>query len=131
MPPVTPPTPGPAAPQGQAAPQPGQSQQQQPFGSSPLTGPTQNKGYEAQGLQRLAFVVAQLGEIVPLVGAASDIGGDILDALRKLAKHVPSGSVSDTGKKNAMQELMMKQAQMGPQIQQMRQQAAQPGQQAA
>jgi hypothetical protein len=95
-----------------------------------MTGPTQNKGYEAAGLQRLAFVVAQLGEIVPLVGAASEIGGDIVDAIRKLAKHVPSGSVSETGKQNAMQELMVKQAQTGPQIQQMRQQAAQQPQQA-
>lgn len=67
-----------------------------------------------------------MSDAVPLLGASSDPGKDLLKALQSLAKHIPPGSVSPAAEQNTMQSLAMKQAQQGPQIQQMRQQAAQP-----
>lgn len=85
---------------------------QPPFGSSPATGPTQNQGYSAQGLAALAMIVEQLGKIIPLVGAGSEVGQDVLDALRKLSKHVPPGSVSPASQNNQLQQLMLARARM-------------------
>lgn len=96
-----------------------------PFGSSPATGPTQNRGYEAQALQELAVAVDQLGALMPKLGAASEAGQAVNDAIRKLAKFVPPGSVTPAAKANVMQTAATKNAQMGPQVQQMRQMAAQ------
>lgn len=113
-----------AAPQQQSAP---------PFGASPVTGPTQNKGYEAAAAQRLGLVVKQLEELIPLAGAASDIGKACLDALNKLVKYVPSGSVTPASAKNNVEQMAMRNAQNNQQMQAIRQQSQgqqQPGAQA-
>lgn len=113
------------------APQP----QQAPFGSSPATGPTPNKGYEAAALQRLGLVVKQLQEMVPLAGVGTDVGKGVLDALRILSKLVPPGSVTPASEKNQLESQMMKNAQGNQQMMALRAQMAggqgggQPGQQ--
>jgi hypothetical protein len=92
-------------------------------------GSTPNKGYEAAGLQKLGVVVKQLESLLPEVGAGSDIGKAVLDALSKLVKFVPSGSVTPAAQKNAIEAQMRQHAQGNQQmqaIQQMRQQQAQP-----
>ena len=61
------PTPAPAAPGGQPQPP------QPPFGATPATGATPNKGYEAAGLQKLGVVVKQLEGLLPEVGAVSSM----------------------------------------------------------
>jgi len=81
------------------------------MGVSPATGPTPNKGYEAAAMQRLGLVIKQLTEILPLAGAASDIGKTVLDVLGKLTKHVPAGSNSQASERNAIDQMAMKNAQ--------------------
>lgn len=99
--------------------------QQAPFGSSPATGPSPNKGYEAAALQRLGLVVKQLQDLVPLAGVGTDIGKAVLDALKSLSKHVPPGSVTPAGEKNQLESQMMKNAQGNQQMAALRQQMLQ------
>jgi hypothetical protein len=116
------PTPAPAAPGGQP--------QQPPFGSTPATGSTPNKGYEAAGLQKLGVVVKQLESLLPEVGAGSDVGKAVLDALNKLVKFVPNGSVTPAAQKNSIEAQQRQMAQNNQQmqaVQAMRQKMAQGG----
>lgn len=116
------PIPAPAAPGGQPA--------KPPFGATPATGATPNKGYEAAGLQKLGVVVKQLEALLPEVGAGSDIGKAVLDSLNKLVKFVPAGSVTPAAQKNsieAQQRSMAQNNQQAQAIQQMRQKMAQSG----
>ncbi len=99
--------------------------QQPPFGASSATGPTQNKGYEAAALQRLGVCLKQLEQLVPMAGTTSELGKDVLDALRKLSKHVPSGSVTPAAEKNNIQQMMMRNTQGNEQMQALK--AAQSG----
>lgn len=107
-----------------AAPQ----QPQAPFGQSAATGPTQNKGFEAAAAQRLGLVVKQLEELIPLAGATSDIGKAALDALTKLVKFVPSGSVTPAAAKNNIDQMAQRNAQNNQQMQAIRAQSAQSAQ---
>ncbi len=122
------------APQAPAA-VPGSSQPQQaPFGTTPATGPSPNRGYEAAGLQRLGSVVKQLEELVPMFGAASAPGKAVLDALNKLVKLVPAGSVTPAAQKNNIEQMAMRNTRDNQQmqaLQQMRMQGGQQGAQAA
>ena len=116
----SPESPQPSGPQGpEAGAQPGQP----PIGSSPATQPVPNRGLEAAGVAKLGVAVRLLEQIVPLVGAGSDAGRDVLQALTKLSKHVQSGSNASV-EQQALAEQMMKARQMAPQIAAMR--AAQP-----
>lgn len=119
----------------QAPAAPGGSPSQPPFGTSPATGPTPNRGYEAAGLQRLGLVVKQLEEILPMVGAGSDMGKEVLKALNALVKLVPAGAVSPAAQKNNIEQMMMRNAQENSQMQALKQQRMQqqpqPGGQAA
>ena len=93
-------------------------------GSSPATIPQPNRGNEAAGLARLGIIVRLMEETVPLIGASSEPGKELLRALSSLAKHVPPGAVSPSIEQNAMQKMAMQQRQMGPQIAAMRQMGA-------
>jgi len=119
------PIPASAAPGGQPQPP------QPPFGATQATGATPNKGYEAAGLQKLGVVVKQLESLLPEVGAGSDIGKAVLDALNKLVKFVPNGSVTPAAQKNSIEAQQRQMAQNNQQmqaVQAMRQRAAQGGQ---
>lgn len=96
-----------------AAPQP----QQPPNGVSAATGPTPNKGFEAAAAQRLGMIIKQLEEIIPMAGATTDIGKACLDALNKLVKYVPPGSVNPAQQKNNIEQMAMKNAQQNQQMQ--------------
>jgi len=120
-------------PDGTPTPVPGQQPQQPqaPFGQTSAVSPTPNRGHEAAGLQALGLVVQKLTEVIPLVGAGSDVGQAVLDALKKLSKFVPSGSVTPASQKNQLEQMAMRQGQNNQQMKalaQMRQQG-QPGQQ--
>jgi hypothetical protein len=115
------PTPAPAAPGGQPA--------QPPFGQTPATGSTPNKGYEAAGLQELGVIVKQMEKILPQLGASSDPGKAVLDCLNKLVKFVPAGSVTPAAQKNsieAQQRAMAQNNQQAQAVQAMRQKQGQP-----
>ena len=114
-----------------AAPQ----QQQAPFGASPATGPTPNKGFEAAAAQRLGLVIKQLEELVSLAGATSEVGQAALKMLNIGVKLVPAGSVSPASAKNNIEQMAMKNAQQNQQMQALKQQqqggqGGQPGAQA-
>jgi hypothetical protein len=117
-----------------APPPPGQGAQgqQAPFGQSPVTGPTPNKGFEAAALKRVGLVVKQLTELLPLAGAGTDVGKDILQAINMLVKHVPSGSVSPADEKGETERRSMANTQNNQQMQALRQSQQPPagGQQA-
>jgi len=88
-----------------------------PFGSSPMTGPTPNRGHEAQALQKLAVIIHDLEEIIPLVGSGSEAGKDVLDALKKLGKHVQPGAVSPAAQRNVLQNAQLRNAQQAKMMQ--------------
>ena len=81
------------------------------MGSSPVTGPTPNKGYEAAGTQKLGLVIKQLTDMFGMFGPGSDQGKDILKALNILAKHVPPGATSPGAERNSLEQMMLKNAQ--------------------
>jgi len=118
--PMTPPTPASAG-----KPQPGQASQmkQPPMGQSSATQPTSNRGSQAQALQQVAAAIKFLEQAMSSVGAASELGAKIHDALGKLIKISPAGSSSPAGEKNAMQNAMMQQAQQNKAMQAMRAQS--------
>jgi hypothetical protein len=95
----------------------GKPPQMPPFGSSPMTGPTSNRGNEAQALQRLAVVIHDLEEIIPLVGSGSEAGKDILGALTKLGKHVQPGAVTPAAQRNVLQNAQLRNAQQAKMLQ--------------
>jgi hypothetical protein len=95
-----------------AAPQ----QQQAPFGQSPATGPTPNKGFEAAAAQRLGMVVKQLEEIIGTAGATSEIGQAALKMLNIGVKMVPPGAVSPASAKNNIEQMAMKNTQQAQQM---------------
>lgn len=103
------------------------SQQKTPFGSSPATGPTPNQGYEAQALQQLGVAVKQLEAMVPLVGAGSELGMEILKTLPRLAKFSPPGAVTPAGEKNAMENALLKNARQTSLLEQIKAAQAQGG----
>ena len=75
---------------------------QPPVGSSPATQPMPNKGNEASGLAKLGLVIRLMENLVPLLGTGSEAGKDVLQALSRLAKHVPAGMFSQGVEKSAM-----------------------------
>jgi hypothetical protein len=89
------PIPAPAPPGGQP--------QQPPFGQTPATGSTPNKGFEAAGLQKLGVVVKQLEGLVAELGSSSEPGQAVLKALSSLVKFVPAGSVTPAAQKNSIE----------------------------
>ena len=96
-----------------AAPQ----QQQAPFGQSPATGPTPNKGFEAAAAQRLGLVIKQLEELISMSGATSEVGQAALKMLNIGVKLVPAGSVTPAAQKNQIESMAMKNAQQNQQMQ--------------
>jgi hypothetical protein len=106
----------------QPAGSPGQAQQA-PFGQTPAVGATPNRGFEAQGLQRLGVVIKQLEQLIPLVGVSSEIGKDVMKALNSLAKHVPEGAITPAAEKNALDAAQRQNAQNAQMQQMMRAQA--------
>ena len=114
-------------------------QQQAPFGASPATGPTANKGFEAAAAQRLGLVIKQLEELISMSGATSEVGQAALKMLNIGVKLVPAGSVTPAAQKNQIESMAMKNAQQNQQMQALKQQrmqgeqggAQQPGAQAA
>lgn len=109
----------PAAPGGQPA--------QPPFGQTPATGATPNKGFEAAGMQKLGVVVKQLETILPELGAGSEAGQAVLKALNSLVKFVPAGSVTPAAQKNSIEAQQRNMAQNNQQMQALKQRMAQGG----
>ncbi len=104
-----------AAPVG-AGTQPGQP----PFGSSPTSVPTPNRGNEASGIAQLGVVVNLMAKALPMLGAHTEPGRILMKAMTDLGKYVPPGAVSPGVTQTSMEQMLAKQRQMGPQIAAMR-----------
>lgn len=79
-----------------------------------MTGPTQNLGSEAQGMQIAQMVLDGLTLALGKVGAGTPLGQSLAKALVDIGKHIPPGSTSPQGVSNAMKTMAMKQHQMAP-----------------
>ena len=127
---LTPPAPGGAPPSSPGGmPQPGAGTQpgQPPFGSSPVSAPTPNRGLQAAGLAQVVWAIRLLEKALPSIGAATPPGKDILKAISSLTKHVPAGAASPGMEQTALQGLMQQSKQEAPQLQAMRAATAQGG----
>lgn len=80
---------------------------QPPFGSSPVSQPTPNRGNEAAGIAILANATRLLEFALPMLGAGSDPGKDVISALRLIAKHVTPGGSAGGVEQNALRSMML------------------------
>ena len=80
-------------------------------------------------MQRVGVIVKQMAEILPMVGATTELGAALMKAMTALGKHVPPGTTDNVAERNAIEKMAMQNAQQGKMVQQMR--GAQPGQGAA
>ena len=94
------------------------------MGSSPATGPTANRGYEVAAKQGMGVVMQALERLLPMVGAGSDMGKDILSMLKMASKHVQPGEVTPAAAKNEMDKAQLANTQNMAQMQRMRAQQA-------
>lgn len=98
-----------------APPSAGASPGQPPIGSSPATGPTQNLGLAAQGIQAAGALLNAMARLIPAVGPATPIGQAIAKAMVDIGKHVQPGSTTPQGEMNFAQRMVQTQQQMMPQ----------------
>lgn len=92
-----------------------------PMGVSPATGPTPNSGMEMKGEQGVALILDAAAELLPMVGAASQMGQLLLDFIKKGSRLVQPGAVSPAGKQNQIEDMMRRNAQNGANMQMVRQ----------
>ena len=64
-----------------------------------------------------------------MTGASSELGQALFDVMKKLMKFVPAGSVSPAANKNNIEQMAMRNAQQNQQMQALKAQQAQGGQQ--
>jgi hypothetical protein len=75
----------------------------------------------------LGLVLKQLGEMIPMAGATSEMGMAIMDMIKKGSKFVPQGSVTPAAEKNQIDNMAMKNTQNNQQMQAIMAQRAQGG----
>jgi hypothetical protein len=75
----------------------------------------------------LGLVLKQLGELIPMAGATSEMGMAIMDMIKKGSRYVPEGSVSPAAEKNQIDNMAMKNTQNNAQMQAIMAQRQQPG----
>lgn len=72
-------------------------------------------------MQRVGVLVKQMTEILPMVGATSELGQVLMKSMTSLAKHVPPGSTSNAAEKNSIEKMAIQNQQNGQIQQQMKQ----------
>ena len=72
----------------------------------------------------MGLIIKQLEQLVPMFGSGSEPGKAVLEALNKLAKHVPSGASTPGAERTNIDRMAMKNASNNSAMQQMRQQQA-------
>jgi len=92
-----------------------------PMGESMATGPTENAGSEMKGMQGVSLIVDAATELLPMVGASTEMGQLLLDFIKKGSKLVQPGAVSPAGKNNQLDEMQRNNAQNGQQMSMIRQ----------
>jgi len=78
-------------------------------------------------MQRVGLIVKTMTDMLPLVGATSELGQALMKSISSLAKHVPTGSTSSAQDRNSIDEMQRKNAQQTATMQQMRGGGGAPG----
>jgi len=99
-----------------------------PFGTSPATQQTPNRGQEAKAMQMLAHAAKVLDQAYALAGGASELGQKLHKIVGDVNKLIVPGSGTPASERNAMEEMQMKNAQQNQMMQQLRQQRMQAAQ---
>jgi hypothetical protein len=81
-----------------------------------VTLPAANRGLQAKGLTQVQTAVRILEQALPLLGADSDPGRDVIKALTSLSKHIPPGSTSPGVERTGLQTMMQQQRQDQPNV---------------
>ena len=79
-----------------------------------MTGPTQNLGHAAQGMQILSLLLDGMTLALTKIGAGTPAGQAVAKAIVDIGKHVPPGATSPQGASNAMRSMALRQTQMRP-----------------
>lgn len=104
------PPPGLTPPQAQRPPMPNAP------GPTPGTMPTPNQGQHVAGLAMIGVIVKLMERAIPLLGAGSEAGRDLVKSLSNLSRHVPPGALSPGVEGTAIEKLALQQRQNAPQI---------------
>lgn len=89
-------------------------------GPTPGSMPTPNTGEHAMGAALIGVIVKMMERAIPLLGAGSEAGRDLVKSLSSLSRHVPPGSMSPGIEGTAIERLALQQRQQAPQIAAMR-----------
>ena len=68
-------------------------------------------------MQKLGSILKMMEKALPELGASSDAGKALLDAMSKISKFVPSGSVTPAAQKNSIESQQRNMAQNNQQMQ--------------
>lgn len=90
---------------------------QPPFGSSPAQMPTPNRGLQAAALTQIHWAVRILEKALPVMGATSPVGKDLMSAIRSLSKHIQPGEMGQGSETATLQNMLMQAKAAGPQSQ--------------
>lgn len=85
-------------------------------GPTPGTMPTPNQGQHVAGLAMIGVIVKLMERAIPLLGAGSEAGRDLVKSLSNLSRHVPPGALSPGIENTAIERLALQQRQNAPQI---------------
>lgn len=94
-----------------------------PPGTSPVTAPTPNLGDQVRANAIVGAAINALTMAVPMYGAQTEMGQELLTVIQRLAKKVPPGASSEAGHSNALEAMRMKQMQQAPLLAALRQRA--------
>jgi hypothetical protein len=72
-------------------------------------------------MQRVGVLVKAMAEILPQIGATSEMGQTLMKCMTMLAKHVPPGSTTNAAEKNSIEKMAIQNQQNGAMQQQMKQ----------
>ena len=73
-------------------------------------------------MQRVGLMLSGLTDLLPMAGATTPIGQDLLKVISILAKHVPPGATTQASDRKAIDQMAMKNAQQSQTNQALRQQ---------
>jgi hypothetical protein len=90
---------------------------QPPFGSSPVQMPTPNRGLQAAALTQIQWAVRILEKALPVMGATSPVGKDLMSAIKALSKHIQPGDMGRGTEASTLQNMMMSAKAEQPQAQ--------------
>lgn len=71
-------------------------------------------GNTVRGNQLVGMGLNALAMAVPLIGAGSELGQAVLDAMAKIGKKLTPGATTPQGENEAAMQMMQKQQQAGP-----------------